>query len=74
MQCKKTYTFLEVSGLRARELESFVQTANLKQVLRTAHHDVLSGAEIRTFDVFASQTTRDAAVYYVKNTPAPRNS
>src|SRR5919108_245791 len=37
--------FLKSQGLRARELESFMQTASLRQILRAAHHDVMSGAE-----------------------------
>jgi hypothetical protein len=65
--------FLRSQELHAKELESFMQIASLRQVLRTAHHDVLAGAEIRTFGVFAFDTTESAAMYYVKNAPAPRN-
>jgi hypothetical protein len=65
--------FLKSEGLRARELDSFMHTASLRQVLRMAHKEVLSGMEIRTFDVFAFRTAEEeAAVYYAKNVPAQR--
>jgi hypothetical protein len=65
----KLRQFLRSEGLKARELNSFIQTANLTEVLRRAHRDVLQGAEIRTFGVFAFPTK--AAMHYVKNEPAP---
>jgi hypothetical protein len=65
----KLRKFLRSEGVKARELNGLIETANLTDVLRRAHHDVLQGAEIRTFGVFAFPTK--AAMYYVKNEPPP---
>jgi len=65
---------LKSEWLRARELESFMHTATLRQVLRMVHKEVLSGMEIRAFNVLAFRTAEDeAAMYYAKNISAPRN-
>jgi hypothetical protein len=64
---------LKSEGLRARELDSFMHSRSLRQVLRLAHKEVLSGMDIRAFNVFAFRTADEAAVYYAKNVPAPRN-